>query len=82
MIGEVKEDIDPSVAKSGAAETSQAWRLVGYRNELRFLQLRATSGVDVLKSYVAAHNVRKPDIWAAREVTLTADQKLTPVLVR
>jgi hypothetical protein len=34
-----------------------------------------------LKSYIALHNVVKPDIWAAREVTLTKDQKLTPVLV-
>jgi hypothetical protein len=25
--------------------------------------------------------VQRPDIWAAREVTLTNDQKLTPVLV-
>jgi len=35
----------------------------------------------VLKNYIAAHNVEKPDIWAAREVTLTSDQKLTPVVV-
>ena len=35
----------------------------------------------VLRLYIAAHNSVKPDIWAAREVTLTADQPLTPVLV-
>jgi hypothetical protein len=81
VIGEVKEDIDPSVAKSGAADAPQAWQLIGYRNALRYLQLRASSAADALRSYVAAHNVRKPDIWAAREVTLTADRKLTPVLV-
>jgi subtilisin family serine protease len=36
---------------------------------------------EVLGKYVTAHNVMKPDIWEAREVTLTANDKLTPVLV-
>jgi subtilisin family serine protease len=80
VIGEVKTDIDPSVAKSGAMDARQAWQLIGYRNYLRFVQLNSMS-VDVLGRYVGAHNVQKPDIWAAREVTLTADEELTPVLV-
>lgn len=81
VIGTVKTDIDPSVAKSGTVDAFQAWQLVGYRNDLRYLQLRATGGADVLSRYIAPHNLQKPDIWAAREVTLTAEQKLTPVLV-
>jgi len=80
VIGTVKTDIDPSVAKSGTVDAGQAWQLVGYRNYLQFVQLN-NAGADVLRRYIAAHNVQKPDIWAAREVTLTADQKLTPVLV-
>jgi subtilisin family serine protease len=35
----------------------------------------------VLTPYIAAHNVQKPDIWEAREVTLTAGEKLTPVRI-
>jgi len=80
VIGTVKTEIDPSVAKSGTVDALQAWRLVGYRNYLQFVHLN-NAGADVLKRYIAAHNVQKPDIWAAREVTFTADQKLTPVLV-
>ena len=36
---------------------------------------------DVLHEYIALHDVVKPEIWSAREATLTADQHLTPVLV-
>ena len=80
VIGTVKTDIDPSVAKSGTVDAGQAWQLIGYRNYLQFLPLNNASA-DVLRRYIAAHSVQKPDIWAEREVTLTADQKLTPVLV-
>lgn len=80
VVGTVKTDIDPSIAKSGTVDALRAWKLIGYRNFLQFLPLNIV-GADVLKRYIASHNVQKPDIWAAREVTLTADQKLTPVLV-
>ena len=80
VFGSVKTDIDPSVAKSGTVDAFQAWQLIGYRSYLRFVQLNNT-GADVLRRYIAGHNVPKPDIWAVREVTLTADQKLTQVLV-
>jgi len=80
VIGTVRTEIDPSVAKSGTVDAGQAWQLIGYRNYLRFVPLN-NSGADLLRRYIAAHNVQKPDIWAAREVTLTAGQKLTPVLV-
>jgi subtilisin family serine protease len=80
VIGEVKTDIDPSVAKSGAVDAQQAWQLIGYRSYLQFVQLNSSSA-SVLSRYIGAHNVQNPEIWAGREVTLTADQKLTPVLV-
>jgi hypothetical protein len=80
VLGRVETDIDPSVAKSAGMDAQQAWQLIGYRNYLRFVQLNSTTA-EVLRRYVAAHNVQKPDIWAAREVTLSADQMLTPVLV-
>jgi subtilisin family serine protease len=80
VLGTVKTEIDTSVAKSGTVDAFQAWQLIGYRNYLQFVGLK-NAAADVLKLYIAAHDVPKPDIWAAREVTLTADQKLTPVLV-
>jgi hypothetical protein len=73
VLGTVKTDIDPSVAKSRSVDAFQAWQLVGYRNYLRFVTLN-DAGADVLRRYIAVHNVQKPDIWGAREVTLTVDQ--------
>lgn len=80
-IAAVKTDLDPSVQKSGALDNQDAWQLISIRNDMRFfIPLETTLG-EVLKQYIAAHKAGKPDIWAAREVTFTKDQNLTPVLV-
>jgi hypothetical protein len=80
-VGEVMTDIDPAVKKSGALDNSEAWDVISTRDDLRFsIPLGAARGA-ILKEYIAAHNVVRPDIWAAREVTLTDSQHLTPVLV-
>ena len=80
-IGQVKTDLDPAVQKSGGLDNSEAWDLVSTRNLIRFTIPLGPARAEVLKQYIALHNVVKPDIWAAREVTLSKDQKLTPVLV-
>jgi subtilisin family serine protease len=81
LLGEVMTELDPSVRKSGALDNLEAWDLISTRVYLQsFLPLEHARG-EVLKQYIAAHNVLRPDIWAAREVTLSKDQKLTPVLV-
>ncbi len=81
VLGEVMTQLDPSVRKSGALDNLEAWDLISTRVYLQlFLPLEHVRG-EVLKKYIAAHNVVKPDIWAAREVTFSKDQKLMPVLV-
>jgi len=80
-IGDVKTDVDPAVQKSGALDNAEAWHLISVRADLQLAIPLLPSCAEVLKQYIALHNVVKPDIWAAREVTLTKDQKLTPVLV-
>jgi len=81
LLGDVMTELDPSVRKSGALDNLEAWDLISTRVYLQwFLPLEHARG-EVLKQYIAAHNVVKPDIWAAREVTLSKDQKLMPVLV-
>ena len=77
----VKDELDPAVQKSGALDNNNAWDLVSIRNDLRSALALAPSRAAVLKRYIAAHNVVKPDIWAEREVTLSKDQSSTPVLV-
>jgi len=81
IIGSVKTDIDPAVEKSGVLDNQQAWALVGDRVELQFGVPLKDARAEILGKYIAAHNVVKPDIWAAREVTLNAGDKLTPVLI-
>jgi subtilisin family serine protease len=80
-VGDVKTELDPAVQKSGALDNQEAWDLISVRDDLQFSIPLLPARGEVLKQYIAAHNVVKPDIWAAREVTLTKEQGLSPVLV-
>src|SRR5208282_1274820 len=80
-VGNVKTELDPAVQKSGALDNQEAWDLISTRDALQAWIPLAPARVAVLRQYIAAHNVLKPDIWAAREVTLAKDQNLAPVLV-
>jgi subtilisin family serine protease len=80
-VGGVETELDPAVRKSSALDNHQAWELVSARNDLQCWIPLLSARAHVLKKYIAAHNVIQPDIWAAREVTLTKDQNLPPVLV-
>jgi len=80
-LGEVKTELDPAVARSGAVDNHEAWALIAARNNLKSaIPLSAEHG-EALHEYIALHDVVKPEIWSAREVTLASDQALTPVLV-
>jgi subtilisin family serine protease len=81
LIGQVKAAFDPAVQKSGVLDNGQAWELIRMRNVLR-LYLPVSGAVpEILRLYIASHDVRQDGIWQAREVTLPADPKLTPVNV-
>src|SRR5205814_5261370 len=81
LISFVKTEIDPAAEKSKALSGEEATDLVAVRNAIQFgLPLNAARA-QVLGEYVTAHNVMKPDIWQAREVTSAPADKLTPVLV-
>jgi len=81
ITGSIKRNLDPIAAHSGTLDQDSAATLVGARHAILVtLPLKAQLS-STLKTYIAAHNVVKPDIWAARDVTLTSDQKLTPVLI-
>jgi subtilisin family serine protease len=81
LVAGVTTELDPAATRSGALDTNQAWRLVGARVALRrALPLARVQG-EVLHAYVAKNDVPKADIWAAREVTLTAADAMTPVNV-
>ncbi|MGB6974141.1 MAG: S8 family serine peptidase [Terracidiphilus sp.] len=81
VLGSVQASVEPAVAKTHQLSNDLAWGLISARLLLK-RELPLMPAVDaVLSKEVAANNVVKPDIWAARDVTLTAADKLTPVRV-
>ena len=81
VLGQVQAGMEPAVAKSHQLSNSLAWSLVQIRVLLtERLPLKAIT-VAAFSKDVAANNVQKPDIWATRDVTLTAADKLTQVIV-
>jgi subtilisin family serine protease len=80
-VGNVETELDPAVQKSGALDNQEAWDLISTRDDLQSGIPMLHARGEVLKQYIAAHNVVQPDIWAARDVTLTKEQNLSPVLV-
>jgi subtilisin family serine protease len=81
VLGSVQASIEPAVAKSHQLSNDLAWGLISDRLTLKQVLPLKEPALAVLSKDVADHNVAKADIWAAREVTLTAADKLTPVNV-
>lgn len=81
MIARLKHDVDPAVQQAASVSNDNAAAILQSRRYIQVIQPVQAQLVAVLKSYIAAHNIQKPDIWAAREVTLSPAQKLTPVRV-
>jgi subtilisin family serine protease len=81
IVARVTTELDPAAARSGALDAGQAGELVGSRVALKAVLPVSAARGDVLRAYIAKNEVPKPDIWAAREVTLTAADKLVPVNV-
>lgn len=81
IVASEREAIDPAALKSNTIDLGAAQSLIGDRVFIKFILPLKPQVLPVLTAYIAAHNVQKPDIWEAREVTLTADQKLTPVRI-
>jgi hypothetical protein len=81
VIASLKHNVDPVVQQAAAVSNEDAAAILRAREYLQFIQPLQAQLTAVLKNYVTAHNVEKPDIWEEREVTLTAAQKLTPVRV-
>jgi hypothetical protein len=81
LLGEVRASIEPAVAKLHQVDNEMAWTLINVREEIRDVLPLKPALIRVLARDVTANNVRKPDIWAEREVVLTPADKLTPVRV-
>jgi subtilisin family serine protease len=80
IVGEVAHNFDPIAAKTGTLDGPSARALVQTRAQL-VLQPLLAQDATILSAYIAKHNVVKPDIWGARDVTLTASQIKAPVRI-
>ena len=81
LLGYVNEVLQPTVDKTGALSSELAPGLVSVRYALVLrLPLKQTL-VDTYSAYLAANKVEKPDIWAARDVSLESGRPYAPVVL-
>jgi subtilisin family serine protease len=81
LVGTAKANIDPQVAKTGGVDLPAAETLLAMRVREKLSLPLAQGALAVLSPYITAHDVQKPDIWAAHDMTLTEADKLTPVRI-
>ena len=80
VVGVVQAQIEPA-ARSGSLSRDLAQQLVRLHVLASRIAPLRTVLVDELGRTLAAHSVEKPDIWAARDVSLEGRSGLTPVVV-
>jgi subtilisin family serine protease len=81
VLGQAREVLQPMVERSASLSSDFAPAIVNARyNLVDVLPLKATL-VAAYSSYLAAHQVAKADIWAARDVVLQAPQVRAPVTI-
>lgn len=80
VMGAVQANVGPA-ARSGAISRELAIMIVDARLYLRLLQPLQPVAVAVLGDVFAGHATEKPDIWAARAVSLSDRTGLEPVVV-
>jgi hypothetical protein len=81
ILGRVREVMQPIATRTGELSSDFAPGLLGARfSLLATLPLKATFTA-AFGSYLDAHKVTKPDIWAARDLVLDGGRALTPVRI-
>jgi subtilisin family serine protease len=81
LLGRAEEELQPEIDKSGSLSRDSVYTLLDIRADLRVKLPLNSIRVNVLKAYVAANDTQKPDIWAARDVTLSSQDHPQKVLV-
>jgi subtilisin family serine protease len=81
VLGYINEVLQPTADKTGALSSELAPALINARYTLQLRLPLKQVLVDTYGTYLAAHKVDKPDIWAARDVTLEPGRGYTPVVI-
>jgi len=79
LIGQLREVLQPVVDKNHALSSELAPQVTGARFFLTVSLPLAKPLAKTYQDYLDANTVVKPDIWAARDVTLEADAGYAPV---
>ena len=86
---EISTRLQPMVDKSKALDQASAVELLNLRMASEELKTRTMQDresehqgtLKILGDYIAAQSAETPDIWQSRDVALTSNKKLAPVLV-
>jgi subtilisin family serine protease len=81
MIGQTAGIYDGGAAKSRTVSSDTAAQIIRARFLVNVTMMQGAAGSAVIAALIAQHTVQKPDIWAARDVTLHAGDHLTPVRI-
>jgi subtilisin family serine protease len=81
VVGLLGATIDPSVAQTHTLTAFQAWELISARVTLKYIMPLHDETEKALAGFPVDEGPPPADIWAPREVTLTAADRLTPVVV-
>lgn len=81
VAGFVARQVEPAVARDHALSDQGADDLLWARVYARIVHPTASASIGALGAVIAANTVVKPDIWAAREVTLATTDPGHPVTV-
>ena len=81
LMGVVQAQMDPIVANTGELNADMAGAVLSMHYLLTEMLPLKDDMIAVYQAKIDANKSTKADIWAARSVTLSADEKLTPVLM-
>jgi len=81
LLGPVREVMQPIADKSGVISADLAHGIVGRRYSLLATLPLKQIFIDTFSAHLAANQVTKPDIWAARDVVLAAGEGRGPVKI-
>jgi len=81
LMGVVQSNLEPAAAKLGGLSTGMAGQVLGMRNAIDNILPLNPVIAEVYSDLIAANQVEKVDIWAAREITLEPGRELAPVVI-
>lgn len=81
LLGVVQSKVQPAAEAMGELSQDLAMTLIGIRYAIDHRLVLNPIVAEVYDEYLAAHKVEKVNIWPGRELILTEDQGLAPVVI-